>query len=111
MSIAATWRSAMALPRPGRLPLDEERILNVAPLFHIWGFCFTLIAPIYFRALMDVMPAYKPALVLEEFQRRKITVFAGGPAALYLGPARQREFRQDRFLKPESLSLRRRAVS
>jgi long-chain acyl-CoA synthetase len=66
-------------------PLDQERILNVAPLFHIWGFCFTLAAPIYLRAFMDIMPAYKPALVLEEFQRRKITIFAGGPAALYLG--------------------------
>ena len=66
-------------------PLDEERILNVAPLFHVWGFCFTLVMPIYIRAFMDIMPAYKPALVLEEFQKRKITVFAGGPAALYLG--------------------------
>ena len=66
-------------------PLDEERILNVAPLFHVWGFCFTLATPIYIRAFMDIMPAYRPALVLAEFQRQKITVFAGGPAALYLG--------------------------
>jgi long-chain acyl-CoA synthetase len=66
-------------------PLDKERILNVAPLFHIWGFCFTVIAPVYFRAFMDIVPAYKPALVLEEFQKQKITIFAGGPAALYLG--------------------------
>jgi long-chain acyl-CoA synthetase len=34
---------------------------------------------------MDLLPAYKPALVLQEFQQRKITTFAGGPAALYLG--------------------------
>ena len=67
------------------LPLDKERVLNVAPLFHIWGFCFTLVLPIYIRAFMDLMPEYRPALVLEEFQKRKITVFAGGPAALYLG--------------------------
>ena len=91
-------------------PLDEERILNVAPLFHVWGFCFTLVMPIYIRAFMDIMPAYKPALVLEEFQKRKITVFAGGPAALYLGLRAEREFRQDRFLQPENLPLRRRAV-
>src|SRR5262245_7161320 len=67
------------------LPLDQERILNVAPLFHVWGFCFTVVLPIYIRALMDLLPAYKPALVLQEFQQRKITTFAGGPAALYLG--------------------------
>jgi long-chain acyl-CoA synthetase len=67
------------------LPLDQDRILNVAPLFHIWGFCFSLVIPIYVRGFMDLLPAYKPALVLQEFQQRKITTFAGGPAALYLG--------------------------
>jgi len=67
------------------LPLDTERILNVAPLFHIWGFCYTLIFPVYLRAFMDLLPAYKPAAVLEEFQKRRITTFAGGPAALYMG--------------------------
>jgi len=67
------------------LPLDAERILNVAPLFHIWGFCYTLVFPVYVRAFMDLLPAYKPAAVLEEFQKRRITTFAGGPAALYMG--------------------------
>jgi long-chain acyl-CoA synthetase len=67
------------------LPLDAERILNVAPLFHIWGFCYTLIFPVYLRAFMDLLPTYKPAAVLEEFQKRRITTFAGGPAALYMG--------------------------
>jgi len=67
------------------LPLDAERILNVAPMFHIWGFCYTLVFPVYLRAFMDLMPAYKPAAVLEEIQKRRITTFAGGPAALYMG--------------------------
>jgi long-chain acyl-CoA synthetase len=78
-------------------PLDEERILNVAPLFHVWGFCFTLVAPIYIRAFMDIMPAYKPALVLDEFQKRKISVFAGGPAALYLGLRANENFKKTDF--------------
>ena len=78
-------------------PLDEERILNVAPLFHVWGFCFTLVAPIYIRAFMDIMPAYKPALVLDEFQKRKISVFAGGPAALYLGLRANENFTKTDF--------------
>jgi long-chain acyl-CoA synthetase len=67
------------------LALDAEHILNVAPLFHIWGFCYTLIFPVYLRAFMDLLPAYKPAAVLEEFQKQRITTFAGGPAALYMG--------------------------
>jgi long-chain acyl-CoA synthetase len=79
------------------LTLDKERIVNVAPLFHVWGFCFTLIAPVYFRAFMDIMPAYKPALVLEEFQKRKTTVFAGGPAALYLGLRANENFAKTDF--------------
>lgn len=78
-------------------PLDEERILNVAPLFHVWGFCFTLVMPVYIRAFMDIMPAYKPALVLEEFQKRRITVFAGGPAALYLGLRANENFTKTDF--------------
>ena len=79
------------------LPLDKERILNVAPLFHVWGFCFTLIFPVYIRAFMDVLPAYKPALVLQEFEQRKITTFAGGPAALYLGLRANENFAKTDF--------------
>jgi long-chain acyl-CoA synthetase len=79
------------------LPLDRERILNVAPLFHVWGFCFTLVLPIYVRAFMDLLPAYKPAVVLEEFQQRKITTFAGGPAALYLGLRANENFAKTDF--------------
>jgi long-chain acyl-CoA synthetase len=67
------------------LPLDSERFLSVAPLFHIWGFSYTLIFPVYLRGFIDLLPAYKPAAVLEEFQKRRITTFAGGPAALYMG--------------------------
>ncbi|HWM47900.1 MAG TPA: AMP-binding protein [Xanthobacteraceae bacterium] len=78
-------------------PLDAARILNIAPLFHIWGFCFTLMMPVYIRAFMDLMPAYKPALVLEEFQKRRITVFAGGPAALYLGLRANENFAKTDF--------------
>ena len=78
-------------------PLDKERVLNVAPLFHVWGFCFTVVAPVYFRAFMDIMPAYKPALVLEEFQKQKITIFAGGPAALYLGLRANENFARTDF--------------
>ncbi|MGO9047240.1 MAG: AMP-binding protein [Xanthobacteraceae bacterium] len=79
------------------LPLDAERILNVAPLFHIWGFCYTLIFPVYLRAFMDLLPAYKPAAVLEEFQKRRITTFAGGPAALYMGLRANENFSRTDF--------------
>lgn len=79
------------------LPLDAERILNVAPLFHIWGFCYTLIFPVYLRAFMDLLPAYKPADVLQELQKRRITTFAGGPAALYMGLRANENFSKTDF--------------
>ena len=79
------------------LALDAERILNVAPLFHIWGFSYTLIFPVYLRAFMDLLPTYKPAAVLEEFQKRRITTFAGGPAALYMGLRANEDFTKTDF--------------
>ena len=71
------------------LPLDKEHILNVAPLFHIWGFCYTLIFPVYLRAFMVLLPAYKAGgrsggisdAPHHDFRRRPV-------GALY-GPSRQ----------------------
>ena len=83
----------------------------MAPLFHIWGFCYTLIFPVYLRAFMVLLPAYKPAAVLEEFQKRRITTFAGGPSALYMGLRANENFANDRFLQPAGLSFRRRRLS
>ena len=79
------------------LALDRHRILNVAPIFHIWGFCFTFIFPLYIRAFVDLMRAYHPAQVLEEFQMRQITIFAGGPAALYMGLRANENFNKTDF--------------
>jgi long-chain acyl-CoA synthetase len=76
---------------------DHHRILNVAPLFHVWGFCFTFVFPVYIRAFMDLMKVYSPALVLDEFQKRKITIFAGGPAALYMGLRANENFSRTDF--------------
>jgi long-chain acyl-CoA synthetase len=67
------------------LPIGTERILSVAPLFHIWGYCFCLVAPVYLRALMVLEPVFKPAILLDSFARHRITMFAGGPAAFFVG--------------------------
>ncbi len=98
-----THRSTMAFCHASAalwpFPPGKERMLNVAPLFHIWGFSYTLIAPTYYRAFIDIMPAYKPALVLEEFQKRAITIFAGGPSALYMGLRANENYRKTDFSK------------
>ncbi|MEQ8701368.1 MAG: AMP-binding protein, partial [Bauldia litoralis] len=64
---------------------DRARVLDVAPIFHIWGYCNIVISPIYMGAAVDVVRQYKPEIVLRRFEEKKITVFAGGPAALYVG--------------------------
>ncbi|MDP6173916.1 MAG: class I adenylate-forming enzyme family protein, partial [Rhodospirillales bacterium] len=67
------------------LDFDTERILSVAPMFHIWGHHFVNIAPLYLRATLVIVPVYTPDIVLEQFERHAITVFAGGPPAIYIG--------------------------
>jgi len=64
---------------------DEERMLSVAPMFHIFGHHYTNLLPLYLRALIVIIPRYKPELVLAGFEDYKITVFSGGPAAIYVG--------------------------
>ena len=64
---------------------DTEVILNVAPMFHIWGHHFTLIEPLFLRATMVIVPQYSPDLVVRELERHRVTLFAGGPAAIYVG--------------------------
>jgi long-chain acyl-CoA synthetase len=64
---------------------DREVILNVAPMFHIWGHHYSVIEPLYLRATAVVVPQYQPDIVLDLLERHRITLFAGGPAAIYVG--------------------------
>ena len=64
---------------------DKEIILNVAPMFHIWGHHFTLLFPLFSRATMVIVPQYQPDFVLDQLERHRVTIFAGGPAAIFLG--------------------------
>ena len=68
-----------------RIGFDSERILSVAPMFHIWGHHFANIAPLFMRATLVMLPRYQPTAVLKQFDRHAITVFAGGPPAIYIG--------------------------
>ncbi len=67
------------------LRYDVERILDVAPLFHIWGFGFATLAPLYLGSTLILLPRYQPEQVLQQLQRQRATVFAGGPAPIYAG--------------------------
>jgi len=67
------------------LGFDDQVFLNVAPMFHIWGFQFATWIPIYARSTLVIVPKYDPAVVLEQLARHRVTVFAGGPPAIYMG--------------------------
>ena len=68
-----------------QLDFDRETVLNVAPLFHIWGHHFSVVFPLYIRATMVIVPQYRPDFVLDCLERHRVSVFAGGPAAIFLG--------------------------
>ena len=68
-----------------RFEFGGETVLNVAPMFHIWGHDFTLVFPLYIRATMVIVPQYRPDIVIDQLVRHRVTVFAGGPAAIFLG--------------------------
>lgn len=68
-----------------QLRYDVERILDVAPLFHIWGLGFAMLSPIYLRSTLILLPRYQPEQVLEQLSNQRATVFAGGPSPIYAG--------------------------
>ena len=68
-----------------RFEFDRDTILNVAPMFHIWGHHFSVVFPLFIRATMVIAPRYRPDLVIGELMRHRVSVFAGGPAAIFLG--------------------------
>jgi long-chain acyl-CoA synthetase len=68
-------------------PLQEgkERFLNVAPMFHIWGLAYATWVPIYARGTLVMLPRYDPDKLVKALGEHRITVFAGGPAPIYMG--------------------------
>lgn len=68
-------------------PVDfgEEFILNVAPLFHIWGLGYGVLVSVYAQSTFVLVPKYEPDAVLKAIAEHRITIFGGGPAPIYAG--------------------------
>jgi long-chain acyl-CoA synthetase len=64
---------------------DAEVMLDAAPIFHVWGFCLGLTDPLVIAATSVLMPGFKPADVLAAFVRHRVSIFCGGPPAMYVG--------------------------
>ncbi|HEX4997209.1 MAG TPA: AMP-binding protein [Terriglobia bacterium] len=67
------------------LGYDCEVSLSVAPMFHIFGHHHGVIHPLYIGSTHVLIRQYKPDIVLEQLSKYKVTLFAGGPATVYVG--------------------------
>jgi long-chain acyl-CoA synthetase len=70
----------------------QERFLNVAPMFHIWGLGYSTLVPVYAQSTLVMVPRYDADKVVKGLSDHKITVFAGGPAPIYMGLLASPEF-------------------
>jgi long-chain acyl-CoA synthetase len=66
---------------PGRLfgVRDEDIVLVVLPLFHVFGLSSQLNVCVRFGATMSLVPRFDPDKVLEVIERDRVTVFEGVP--------------------------------
>jgi long-chain acyl-CoA synthetase len=62
-----------------------EVFLNVAPMFHIFGLAYSAWVPIYCASTLVMIPKYDPDKVVAALGEHRVTVFAGGPAPIYMG--------------------------
>ncbi len=63
---------------------DQERLLCVMPLFHIYAVAMCLHNMAYSGGALVILPRYTPEAVFEIVQRERITIFAGSPT-LFIG--------------------------
>jgi long-chain acyl-CoA synthetase len=66
---------------PGRLfgIRDDDVVIVVLPLFHVFGLSSILDVCVRFGATMTLVPRFEPTRVLEVIQRDRVTVFEGVP--------------------------------
>lgn len=74
------------------LTFGKETFLNVAPMFHIWGLAYATWIPIYSHSTLIMVPKYEPEKVIAALDHHRVTVFAGGPAPIYMGLLARPEF-------------------
>ncbi len=89
----------------------RETFLNVAPMFHIWGLGYATWVPIYAQSTLVMVPRYEPDKVVRALGDHKVTIFAGGPAPIYMGLLASPIFDDCRSVGAALLPVGRRAVS
>lgn len=65
--------------------LQQEVWLNVAPVSHVWGMHMGCFNPVYGQSPLIIVPRFQPDIVARLLADREVSVFSGGPAAIYQG--------------------------
>jgi long-chain acyl-CoA synthetase len=67
------------------IAFGEGVFLNVAPMFHIWGLTYATWVPIFTAGTLVMIPKYDPDEVVRALAEHRVSIFAGGPAPIYMG--------------------------
>ena len=62
---------------------DHETWLPVAPFTHVYGFLMGVLNPVLRGGTLVIPPRFHPDLIVEMLQSEKVSVFGGGPPAIY----------------------------
>jgi long-chain acyl-CoA synthetase len=65
--------------------MSGEVWLPIAPFTHIYGFLQGVLSPISARAEVVIPERFQPEHIIELMARHRVTVFGGGPPAIYAG--------------------------
>jgi long-chain acyl-CoA synthetase len=76
------------------IPFGTGVFLNVAPMFHIWGLTYATWVPIFTAGTLVMIPKYDADEVVKGLAEHRVSIFAGGPAPIYMGLLRSPLFDQ-----------------
>ena len=62
---------------------DGDVWLPVAPFTHIYGYLMGVTNPLLRGGTLVIPPQFQPALVVDMLTEHRVTVFGGGPPAIY----------------------------
>lgn len=75
----------------------HERWLPVAPFTHVYGFLMGVVNPVLRAGSVIIPPRFQPDLIVEMLSEENITIFGGGPPAIYQGIMASGKFADAKF--------------
>ncbi|MEJ6708142.1 MAG: AMP-binding protein [Amylibacter sp.] len=76
---------------------EEEKWLLVAPFTHIYGFLMGLTNPIIRSGAVVIPERFQPDLIVDMLVDEKVTIFGGGPPAIYQAVMASAKFSDAKF--------------